>query len=170
MPAPTPSTLIDVVDTEDHEIGTVPRGAVLERGENFRTAHIFVFDRRGDLLLQRLAPARPRHPNRWGSSVAAYLFAGESYASAAERRLQEELDTETPVEEVGKLEMVDEESLKFVTLFRAESDHPRIGEPEEISALEFRSTRLIREEIARSTESFTPTFVALFEHFGRAFD
>jgi 16S rRNA (adenine1518-N6/adenine1519-N6)-dimethyltransferase len=170
MPSPTSSNLIDVVDSHDREIGTVPRGAVLERGENFRTAHVFVFDRHGDLLLQRLAPERPRHPDRWGSSVAAYLFAGESYAAAAQRRLYEELEVDAPIREVGKLEMLDERSLKFVTLFFAYTDHPRIGVPTEISALAFRSTDWIEKELARAPGLFTPTFAALFERFGRSLD
>jgi ADP-ribose pyrophosphatase YjhB (NUDIX family) len=169
MPAPTSATLIDVVDAEDHEIGRIPRGIVLERGDNFRTAHVFVFDGRGELLLQRLAPARTRHPDRWGSSVAAYLFAGETYETGARRRLREELDIESPIEEVGKFEMVDEQSLKFVTLFRTEYDNPKIGEPAGISALAFRPIAWIGEELARNPERFTPTFVALFDRFGRRF-
>jgi isopentenyl-diphosphate delta-isomerase len=169
MPSPTSSTLIDVVDTHDHEVGTVPRGAVLESGKNFRTAHIFVFDHMDRLLLQRLAPLRTRHPDRWGSSVAAYLFAGESYIGAARRRLREELEVEDPIQEVGKLEMLDERSLKFVTLFQAQSEHPRIGEPAEISALEFRSLEWIEEELGRNRELFTPTFVALFQRFSGDF-
>jgi isopentenyl-diphosphate Delta-isomerase len=166
MTAPTPSMLIDVVDDRDHAVGTVPRESVLERGDNFRTAHVFVLDERDRLLLQRLAPKRPRHPNRWGSSVAAYLFAGETYEAAARRRLLEELGLEVPITQIGKAEMVDERSLKFVTLYGARSATPRNEEPGEISALVYRPLDWIANEIQRRRELFTPTFLALFERFG----
>lgn len=97
--------------------------------------------------------------------MAAYLFAGETYATAARRRLKEELRVEVPIEEVGKLEMIDERSLKFVTLFRAQADHPQIGEPGEISALEFRSIDWIADALSDDQSLFTPTFAALFERF-----
>src|SRR4029077_15998279 len=155
MPAPTSANLIDVVDDRDNAVGTVPRGFVLERGDNFRTAHVFVFDDAGHLLLQRLAPKRPRHPNRWGSSVAAYLFAGETYEKAARRRLAEELGLAVPITEIGKIEMSDERSLKFVTLYQARSDHPENGEPRQISALAFRPLDWIREAIGQERDLFT---------------
>ena len=60
---------------------------------------------------------RERHPERWGSSVAAYLYAGESYQEAAQRRLWEELGLEGPLRRIGKTRMADERSLKFVELY-----------------------------------------------------
>ena len=78
MPAPTKMSLIDRVDETDRAIGNVARGDVLRVGANFEqcTSSSSTGER---LLLQHLAPTRERHPERWGSSVAAYLHAGESY-------------------------------------------------------------------------------------------
>jgi isopentenyl-diphosphate delta-isomerase len=167
MPAPTSTTLIDTVDAADHQVGEIARGAALGVGANFRTAHVFVFNAAGDLLLQRLAPKRDRHPRRWGSSVAAYLFAGETYHHAAMRRAREELDLDVAMQQVGKIQMRDERSIKFVTLFTAEADAARIREPEHIAELRFWSPR----QLARDTESrpstFTPTFLELYEFYRR---
>src|SRR5579884_4055272 len=110
MPAPAPASPIDSVDHEDHAIGTVPRGEVLRLGANFRTVHVFVFHEER-LLLQRLSSLRERHPEHWGSSVAAYLHAGETYREAATRRLWEELGLEGSLHRVGKTRMEDEQSL-----------------------------------------------------------
>lgn len=166
MPTPTATTPIDVVDDEDRLVGTVPRGEALRTGSNFRTAHVFVFNADGDLLLQRLASSRQRHPDRWGSSVAAYLFAGESYEHAAARRLEEELGIRASIHAVGKLEMHDKRSLKFVELFRANDDQAQIAEPEHISALRFAPLARIEREIQINRFRFTPTFVQLFRAFG----
>jgi 16S rRNA (adenine1518-N6/adenine1519-N6)-dimethyltransferase len=77
VPAPGRSTPIDRVNKADVPIGLVERGEVFEQGAAFRVVHVFVLDRRGHLLLQQLGARRDRNPLRWGSSVAAYLHAGE---------------------------------------------------------------------------------------------
>jgi len=165
MSAPTPNTLIDAVNERDEEVGTVRRREALSQGRNFRTAHVFVVDGNERLLLQRLAPQRDRHPGRWGSSVAAYLFAGESYRDGAARRMREELGISAPLEDFGKIEMRDTESLKFVSLFIARSDFAEIREPDHISQLEYRPVGEIEAQLEEEPENFTPTFQALFSLF-----
>ncbi|HET8956039.1 MAG TPA: NUDIX domain-containing protein [Solirubrobacterales bacterium] len=166
MAAPTASTLIDAVNKRDERVETVPRGEVLMRGQNFRTAHVFILSSNRSLLLQQLAPQRERHPGRWGSSVAAYLFAGESYLRAASRRMQEELGLVAPIERVGKMEMRDARSLKFVSLFLCRSDGGEIREPDHISQLAYWPIEQIEMGINREPNIFTPTFVNLFKTFG----
>lgn len=166
MPAPTQDTLIDAVNERDEEIGRIPRGDVLREGRNFRTAHIFVVNDRGELLLQRLAAGRDRHPGRWGSSVAAYLFAGESYRAGAERRLEEELDLRTELRQLGKIEMRDEHSLKFVSAFLTRSNVAENHDPGHLSELAYLRVSEVERSLRRKPENFTPTFAALFTAFG----
>ncbi|HET7444155.1 MAG TPA: NUDIX domain-containing protein [Solirubrobacterales bacterium] len=170
MSSPTAATLIDVVDGLDREVGRVARGEVLDRGENFRTAHVFVLNQVGELLLQRIGPRRLRHPDRWGSSVAAYLFAGETYEEAAARRLSEELGVQAPLRQLGKLEMRDEQSLKFVSLFLAHSDDVANREPDHIAELAFWPLSQLQRAVEVQPEMFTPTFVRLFQAFGGGFE
>ncbi len=164
MPAPAPTSPIDCVDAEDHPVGTVPRGQVLRLGANFRTVHVFVFhdDR---LLLQQLAPSRERHPQRWGSSVAAYLHAGESYEEAARRRLDEELGIEGSPELVGKTRMEDEHSLKFVELYTLLDGPAQIREPDHIEELRYWARDELDEAIAADAQRFTPTFLHVYQYF-----
>jgi isopentenyl-diphosphate Delta-isomerase len=165
MSAPTANTLIDAVNERDEEVGTVRRGDVLREKRNFRTAHVFVINRRGELLLQRLAGKRRRHPGRWGSSVAAYLFAGETYRHGAERRMQEELGIGPELGYLGKTEMRDAGSLKFVELFLAHSDTAAIREPDHIAELRYWPPDRISSTLRRTPEDFTPTFAHLFREF-----
>lgn len=165
MTTPTSTTLIDRVDDNDEPIASVARGEALEVGANFRTAHVFVIDDRGALLLQRLAPTRDRHPGRWGSSVATYLFAGETYEAAARRRMADELCLDVPLQRLGKIAMDDEASRKFVTLFRGRSNAARVCEPAHISELRFWTITSVQSAMREDPELFTPTFRELFRFF-----
>lgn len=155
---PAASTLIDRVDSRDRPIGVVPRGAALAERANFRTAHVFVFNRAGELLLQRLAHRRERHPGRWGSSVAAYLFAGEPYEDAARRRMRDELGLSGQPQFVGKTKMRDEGSTKFVALFRFISDHAQATAPDHIEQVRFWRFEEVQREVGEDPDAFTPTF------------
>jgi len=164
MPAPGASSLIDQVDPEDHAVGRVRRGEALQVGANFRTVHVFVFHGRG-LLLQQLGPSRARHPCRWGSSVAAYLFAGESYEQAARRRLREELGLEGNLTLLGKMRMGDERSLKFVELYALQDGPAEIREPDHIAALRYWSRDELDATVFSNPAIFTPTFVSLYRFY-----
>jgi isopentenyl-diphosphate delta-isomerase len=166
LPAPAKTSLIDRVDDEDEPIGRVPRGEVLELGANFRTVHVFVFHA-GRLLLQQLAPTRERHPQRWGSSVAAYLHAGEDYEHAARRRLREELGLEGPLTRLGKTRMEDERSFKFVELYAFDDGPAEIREPDHIMELAYWDRIELDDAIIASPERFTPTFLHVYRYFQR---
>lgn len=166
MSAPTANSLIDAVNERDEEVGTVRRGDALREGQNFRTAHIFIINHSRELLLQRLAGSRGRHPGRWGSSVAAYLFAGESYRHGAARRLEEELGINVGLTSLGKIEMRDAESLKFVCLFVARSEMAEIREPDHISELLYCRPAEVDARLRQNPDEFTPTFARLFSAFG----
>jgi len=165
MSTPTANTLIDAVNERDEEVGTVRRGEAIQQGRNFRTAHVFILNQQGELLLQRLAGGRERHPGRWGSSVAAYLFAGESYREGAARRMREELGLTIDLSSLGKIEMRDTDSLKFVSLFLGRSNEATIGEPGHISELRYWPCEEITTALGQRPEEFTPTFAQLFNAF-----
>lgn len=154
--------LIDVVNDDDEPVSTIARGEALQEGVNFRTTHIFVFNASGNLLLQQLTPSRKRHPGRWGSSVAAYVYSGESYKEAAKRRMAEEIGLTVPLTLVGHSRMQDERSLKFIALFRTLAEHADIRDHEHIAALRYWTHDDLRASLERSPEQFTPTFRQLY--------
>lgn len=168
MPRPSNTALIDRVDRRNKPIGVVPRGEVLELGANFRTVHVFVFDHDRRMLLQQLSATRERHPLLWGSSVAGYLYAGESYGAGARRRLVEELGLSTPIRWQGMVAMEDEHSRKFVGLYTTTADNPTIGEPDHIAALEWRALDTVVDEVADDPSQFTPTLRRLLDFYVRS--
>lgn len=157
MPAPGPTSLVDAVDETNEPVGVVARSEVFQRQANFRTVHVLVFDSAGRLLVQQLSASRDRHPLRWGSSVAGYLHAGETYEAAARRRLHEELGVDAPVVSLGVISMADDGVTKFVGVFTARADHPRIGEPDHIAGLQFLSPDYVRTDLDSRPDRYTVT-------------
>jgi isopentenyl-diphosphate delta-isomerase len=168
LPEPTPEMMIDVVDGADRKIGEAPRARVLPHALNFHTVHLFVFDAQDRLLLQQLSVNRERNPLKWGASVAAYLFADESYESAIRRRALQELGIDVEPAQVGKIEMKDGRSTKFVSLFAARHDGEVSPDPEHIQAIRFAPLGQVEEELAVMPERFTPTFRNLFPFYLRS--
>lgn len=158
--------VIDAVDQRDVPIGIIPRNQVFRQHTNFRVAHDLVLNSRGELLVQQLASTRTRHPGYWGSSVAAYLFAGESYRAAAERRLAEELGIpDGSLNYVGKTSMEDEGSHKFIAVFAATHDGPFSFDRNHIERLEFLPVHMIHELQAAGSRKFTPTFLRVLSFY-----
>jgi hypothetical protein len=81
--------------------------------------------------------------------------------------MREELGiTTAALKDLGKLEMQDEHSLKFVSLFLARSDAATIREPSQISELRYWPIEKIRSRLSEAPGDFTPTFASLFNAFG----
>jgi isopentenyldiphosphate isomerase len=163
--------LLDQVNGRDRPIGRIRRADVFRKRATFRVAHILLFSPDHKLLLQKIAPTHDRHPGYWGSSVAGYVKAGESYENAARRKLQEELGIEDiPLERLGKTSMLDEGAKKFITIFMATYGGPLHPNPEDFADLEF--VPLSRLRAKKVKRRFTPTFEHvlqyLFEHFPAA--
>ncbi|GIF24763.1 isopentenyl-diphosphate delta-isomerase [Actinoplanes tereljensis] len=161
MPAPAPTAAVDIVDERNEPIGTAQRGEVLPQGLNFRTVHVIASDQRDEVLLQRLSASRDRHACMWGSSVAGYLHAGETYEAAADRRLQEELGVRATLTFVGVTPMTDEHSTKFIGVFLASipREKPSIQDPEHVGSLRWLPLGRLLKLIKSEPESFTPTLI-----------
>jgi isopentenyldiphosphate isomerase len=158
--------VIDTVDDRDVPTGTIKRGEVLQSHANFRVVHIFLFNLHDDLLIQQLSTSRERHPGEWGSSVAGYLFAGESYAAAAQRRVLQELGIrQTGLRYYGKTSMSDAGCKKFISLFVGASEGPFRFDREIIAQLDFLPISAINTLRQRGERTFTPTFRHLLEFY-----
>ena len=162
----TEDMLIDVVDEHDTTTGTIRRSEVLKSHVNFRVAHVFLFNRQNELLVQQLSPQRERHPGQWGSSVAAYLFAGETYAQAAQRRFSQELGAwECDLHYYGKTVLNETLGKKFISLFVATCEGPFQYDRTHIARVEFLPIFTIRRMQLNVERVFTPTFLHLLDFY-----
>ena len=158
--------LIDLVDSRNRPVGKVKRKDVFTVPGGFRTVHVFITNSEGHLLLQQQSRSRDRAPLTWGSSVAAYMFAGESYEEAARRRIQQELGVDDfELEVVGTIKVDDLGHDKFVGLVVGHSEGPFQHDRTHIERLEFVSPRDIDRRIRSGAIAVTPTFKALWRFF-----
>ena len=80
-----------VVDDNDQVIGRRSRTEIHQSGLIHRAVHILIFNKQGELFLQKRSMAKDSNPGLWDSSAAGHVDYGESYDECAVRELEEEL-------------------------------------------------------------------------------
>ena len=158
-----PEEIFDVVDELDQVTGQAPRSVVHAQKLLHRAVHIFVFNSRGELLLQMRSIHKDEYPRCYTSSASGHLSAGESYELAAPRELQEELGLSGPLQWLMKFPAGPQTSQEHTVLYRTTTDAPPRIDPLEIDSVTFHSLDEIAAMIARQPELFSPCFVTLFE-------
>lgn len=158
--------LIDCVDSNNQPKGTVVRSKLFETSCGFRTVHVFVVNRNGELLIQRVVQQNSHPALLWGSSVAAYLFAGESYEDAAKRRLSQELGLNVSRLNIQKIiPMQDLGHEKFVGFTTIVSEGPFVIDIGNVETVRFVSVQSLQRDWQQGSIALTPTFAVLFQHY-----
>ncbi len=85
---------LDVIDEHDGVIGLETRSVVHRQGLRHRGVHVFLFNDRGELLVQQRGVQREHSPLALDCSVSEHVLAGEDFFQAAQRGLKEELGLE----------------------------------------------------------------------------
>jgi isopentenyl-diphosphate delta-isomerase type 1 len=119
-----PIEYLEVVDEANQVIGIQSRKEIHEKGLRHRSVHIFIFNTRGELYLQKRSPRKDQYPDHWDSSAAGHTDPGETPLEAAQRELKEELGLEVKLNEVLHYPACLETGWEFATLFTAQTDDP----------------------------------------------
>jgi isopentenyldiphosphate isomerase len=83
--------IFDVVDERDEVVGRAARSEVHRRKLRHRAVHVLVFNRRGEVFLQKRSMLKDTARGKWDSSASGHLASGEDYAAGAVRELREEI-------------------------------------------------------------------------------
>jgi isopentenyl-diphosphate delta-isomerase type 1 len=152
--------LLDVVDAGDRVIATATRAVVHRDGLRHRAAHILLYDDTSRLYLQRRAFSKECSPGCWDTSAAGHLGAGESYATAAQRELEEELGIggSPLLEPLFKLPASVDTGHEFVWVFRTTTTQSVRPDPDEIIDGRWCSEAEVTDWVAREPASFTGSF------------
>lgn len=163
------SESFDVVDENDVVVRQETRGDVHANGWIHRAVHLFMFDKRGNLLLQKRSHLKDKHPGVWDSSAAGHLDAGECYRNAAERELEEELGFEEgKLVEVCKIPPTEATGWEFITLFAGRYAGKPVWPASEIETVLAFSLEEIRQWVDRVPEDFASGFIACLRAFDEA--
>lgn len=158
--------IFDVVDDDDNVTGTATRAEVHANGWKHRAVHVFVFNKRGDLLLQRRSLLKDAHPGVWDSSVSGHLDSGEGYEAAAVRELEEEMGISgTGVEEIGAIKPMAETGWEHVRLYQTRHDGSVKFPSAEIDAAIYFPVAEVEAWIANRPSDFASGFLECWRIF-----
>lgn len=157
----TPNELFDVVDQFDRVVRQAPRWEVHANGWLHRAVHVLVFNRAGELFLQKRSMLKDKSPGLWDSSCSGHLDAGEDYDHAAWRELQEEigLPLERPPARWFRISACEQTGQEFVWVYRIEAEGPFVLCPEEIERGEW----LASDELSRRMDARPEDYCSAFQ-------
>lgn len=157
--------IFDVVDEEDRVTGQHSRHEVHRQKLLHRAVHIFVFNSRGELFLQRRSRWKDVHPLRWDSSAAGHVNSGDTYAGTAPREIEEELGVSAEVEEIAKLPPSQATGWEHVRLYRARHEGPFKLNPAELDGGGFFTLEQIDRWTTSRPEDFATGFLECWKAF-----
>ena len=123
--------IFDVVDRSDKVLRQELRAVVHREKLLHRAVHVFVFNKAGQLYLQRRSMAKDTSPGKWASSCSGHVDSGEDYDKAAGRELIEEIGLHNPVDlkRLFKEAPCESTGNEFVWVYSCQSEGPFILDP-----------------------------------------
>lgn len=163
---------ITFVDEQDNPIGAGTRQEATEKNLICRIARIFVFNSKGQLLLQKRGP-NVSIPDKWDDSVAGHVDEGEEYLEAAHRELGEELGVKNvELTEVSKyyterFQPDDKRVIgkRFNTLYKTVYDGEIVPDPKELAGVRWIEIPELKKWLTESPDDFAPGFRDAFKEF-----
>jgi isopentenyl-diphosphate delta-isomerase len=91
---------IILVNEKDEAIGVMKKMEAHQKGVLHRAFSVFIFDKKGRMLLQQRSPGKYHGGSLWTNACCSHPWPGEKTEEAAIRRLEEELGFITPLKEI----------------------------------------------------------------------
>ena len=165
--------LVILVNEQDEKIGLMPKMEAHEKGLLHRAFSVFVFNNKGQLLLQQRAKTKYHSPGLWTNTCCSHQRDGETNVEAGKRRLMEEMGFTT--------ELTDSQSFIYKAPFdngltEHEYDHILTGmyndepaiNPEEVESWKWMSLRDVKQDMNVNPEIYTVWFKIIFDKFYEA--
>ena len=151
-----------LVDAEDNETGFLSKAECHNGGGILHRAFsLFLFNQRGELLLQQRSASKRLWPGFWSNSCCSHPRRGESMVVATQRRLLDELNIETSLEFVYKFSYQAEfgdsgSENEFCHVFFGEVGDSVLPNDHEIDGIRFVRPHDLAEEFTATPAIFTP--------------
>ncbi|NAS29687.1 isopentenyl-diphosphate Delta-isomerase [Flavobacteriaceae bacterium R38] len=159
-----------LVDTNDEQIGLMPKLEAHEKGLLHRAFSVFILNDKNELMLQQRALDKYHSPGLWTNTCCSHQREGESNIDAGMRRLKEEMGFTTGLEErvsfIYKAPFdngLTEHEFDHV-LTGSYNDEPSINK-DEVEAWKWMPLESVREDIELQPELYTAWFKIIFEKF-----
>ncbi|MDL1914266.1 MAG: isopentenyl-diphosphate Delta-isomerase [Bergeyella sp.] len=159
-----------LVDEKDQKKGLMEKIKAHKNGILHRAFSVFIFNTRGEILLQKRAKNKYHSPLLWTNAVCSHPKDGESYKEGAVRRLKEELGVSVPIDEkfhfiykayVGK--GLWEHELDYV--FAGIYEGGFLLNPGEVAEVRYISVEALSNEMREKPENFTAWFKIILREY-----
>lgn len=153
-----------LVDLFDRPLGKMEKEAVHRQGLLHRAFSIFIFNSKGEMLLQQRSSTKYHSGGLWTNACCSHPLPGETTEAAANRRLCEELGFSVTLKKVFDFTY---RAVFGNGLIEYEFDHVFIGthdgaifpNPVEAQQIVWAQTRLLEKHLELHPELFTEWFV-----------
>lgn len=98
--------MLDIVNEKDEVIGQDTRENIHKNGLIHREMGIWVFNDKGEVILQKRSMTKKHHPGCWSDSAAGHVESGDSYLVTAIRELKEETGIDAKENELIEIDKV----------------------------------------------------------------
>ena len=162
--ADPPGEHFDLVDQKDRVIGRAHRDEVHGNPDLVhRVVHVLVFNKRGEIYLQKRVSTKIVQPGKWDTSVGGHVDSGEEYLTAARREMEEELGiTGVSLDFLYRYLHRNDFESEMVSTYLASWAGPITPDPSEIGDGRFWT---LNEIDGADPEIFTPNFLEELERF-----
>jgi isopentenyldiphosphate isomerase len=160
---------VDILTSEGTPVGrAVLRSEAHHKGLWHRTVHVWIQNRKGELLLQERAPAKETFPGLLDISAAGHIAAGDSSGESAVREIAEELGVTVPESALRLLftmkgsyispdgSIKDNEITDVYLCTVPVEEGEIIPDPAEVSGVTYHSLARIKELLVTQRERFVP--------------
>ncbi len=127
-----------------------------------RTSGVAVFNRHGDILIQKRSKTKDLYSGYFALSAAGHVSKGEKYKQAARREMFEEIGIVAPLILVDKKLLYLPEETEYDTLYRTFHEGPFNLNKYEVESIEFVPKTMIK----LIKNKLTPYSVMCFERLG----
>jgi isopentenyl-diphosphate delta-isomerase len=156
------SPKVILVDESDRQVGLDDKLHAHQNGAKLHRAFsVFVFNKKGETLLQQRAMTKYHTKGKWTNACCSHPMPGESVEAAAHRRLQEEMGFDCELREVFSFvykadvgEGLTEHEYDHV--FFGNYDDKVEANEEEAMGYKWVSLERLKGDIRRNPDNFTP--------------
>ncbi len=153
-----------LVDSQDRPLGSAEKLQAHRQGWRHRAFSVFVYDRRGRLLLQQRHPGKYHSGGLWSNTCCSHPRPGESVQAAAHRRIAEEMGFSCSLQSAFRFSY---EEAVGDGLVECEVDHIFIGrvdsvtvQPHDDEVIDWRwaPSQALRSDVQARPEAYTVWF------------
>ena len=159
-----------LVSEDDQQLGLMGKMEAHEKAVLHRAFSVFVFNKKGELLLQQRALDKYHSPGLWTNTCCSHQRDGESNIEAGQRRIQEEMGFHCELKElfwfVYKAAFdngLTEHELDHVMIGSSEDD-PIIN-PEEVASFKWMLLEDVKKDMQEQPELYTEWFKIIFNEY-----